>query len=329
LKYRQKSLEYRSTLPGLTNMKKNLSRLVMLTAGAIGLFASSCAYDPYYDGGVGYDSGYYGEGSYSTSLFISTGDSRWGYDPYCHSYYDYHRRAYYDPFLYGYYPVGYRPPVVYGVPHPHGWRPGSRYCPPPSRISSHVLGNYRDREGAYRRSNFSWSQKVRQRDQGTPNFKIPDRTPDRGRTQDNPNFRRENDGNRLRGENRPVQQQFPGFGQNHQRPSGNPGADFRRPERNSKIEAPKNNRSRQIDRSQFENRMRENRQRNSPSPGFNNPVTLSPRQMPQRQAPQLDRNASRERFDSQRTNPEPSFKGSSGGFRGNSQSDSRGERRRH
>ena len=287
----------------------------MLAAGAIGLLATSCAYDPYYSGGYGYSDYGYSGGSYSTSLFISTGDSRWGYDPYCHSYYDYHRRAYYDPFLYGYYPVGYRPPVVYGVPHPHGWRPGSRYCPPPSRIHNHNLSNYRDREGSYRRSNFSWSQNARQRDQGTPNFRVPDR----GRQENVRDPRRENDNRsrddnrsredyRSREDNRPVRQQFPGFDQNrqNQRPSGNQGSDFRRTER------PENNRSREIDRSQFENRMRENRQRETPPPSINRTVNVPPsREMQQRQAPQFDRGATRERSETKRGNNEGSRSSSS------------------
>ena len=96
----------------------------LLSCGALGmaLALSSCVTDPYYapPGGSyvgasyssydGYGSGYgYGNPDFSTSFFVSTGDSRWGYDPYCYSYYDYHRRCYYDPYLCGYYPVGYRP----------------------------------------------------------------------------------------------------------------------------------------------------------------------------------------------------------------------------
>jgi hypothetical protein len=148
-------------------MKNNLrlrATAILGTAGA--LLLGSCAYDPYYSGGsytsVGYGSGYgYGNSSFSTSLFVSTGNSRWGYDPHCRSYYDYTRRCYYDPYLYGYYPVGYRPPVVVGVPHPHGWSPGRSYCPPPSRITNVRLTNYNDRESAYRRTNYSWARDVR------------------------------------------------------------------------------------------------------------------------------------------------------------------------
>ncbi|MFT3992362.1 MAG: hypothetical protein QM680_13240 [Luteolibacter sp.] len=143
----------------------------ILTSAAFAVCAmalSSCYYDPYYYGGgsasVGYSS--YGSGGGSTSIFISTGDSRWGYSPYYNCYYDYYRRAYYDPYLYGYYPVGYLPPVVYGVPHPHGWRPGSRYCPPPSRVRTVVLSNYNYRSDAYRRGNFNWSRNVRETNRG-------------------------------------------------------------------------------------------------------------------------------------------------------------------
>jgi hypothetical protein len=152
-------------------MKKNLRRLAGAAVGAVvALGFTSCAYDPYYSStsvGGSYSSGYgqgygYGGSSFSTSVFVSTGDPRWGYDPTCYSYYDYRRRAYYDPYLYGYYPVGYRPPVVYGVPHPYGWRPGSGYCRPPSRISNVTVVNYRNRESAYRTSDYQWARQVRQ-----------------------------------------------------------------------------------------------------------------------------------------------------------------------
>ena len=141
--------------------------------GAVFAFAvGSCTYDPNYAVGGSYSTGYgggygggygdgygYGNSGFSTSLFISTGDSRWGYDPYCYSYYDYRRRCYYDPYLYGYYPVGYRPPVIYGVPHPRGY--SRSYCPPPSRVSNSSLTNYHNRESAYRNSSYSWAPQVR------------------------------------------------------------------------------------------------------------------------------------------------------------------------
>lgn len=124
-----------------------------------------------------YDSGYYGPpaGSYrgslsttysspgysSTSLFISTGNPRWGYDPYCHSYFDYTTRCYYDPYLNGYYPYGYRPPVIVGVPHPYGWRPGHRTCPPPRHYRNYKLRNHEHRDLAYRKLDHSWAKNVR------------------------------------------------------------------------------------------------------------------------------------------------------------------------
>ena len=154
-------------------MKKNLRLMVGAAAGlAVAIGFSSCAYDPYYsstsvgyssgDGG-GYWDGYVSGGStFSTSLFVGTGDPRWGYDPYTYSYYDYRSRRYYDPYLNGYYPIGYRPPIVYGVPHPHGWRPGRGYIRPPVRVYGGTISNYRDRASAYRGTTYGWSKQVRQ-----------------------------------------------------------------------------------------------------------------------------------------------------------------------
>jgi hypothetical protein len=113
----------------------------------------SCVYDPNYTNTrvtSSYRSEGYSNPSVSRSVFISTGNPRWGYDPQCYSYYDYNRRAYYDPYLNGYYPTGYRPPVVYGISHPHGWRPGVAYCQPPSRVTNVTIRNYQDRESSYR-----------------------------------------------------------------------------------------------------------------------------------------------------------------------------------
>lgn len=143
---------------------KNLLRLWMsATAGIVAaLVSNSCAYDPNYVStsvGGSYSSGYgpgygYGGDSFSTSVFVSTGNPQWGYDPGCYSYYDYNRRAYYDPYLNGYYPIGYRPPVVYGISHPYGWRPGLAYCRPPSRVTNVTITNYGGRETAYRRAGY-------------------------------------------------------------------------------------------------------------------------------------------------------------------------------
>ncbi len=162
-------------------MKKNLRYLAIAAAGAVAALGfSSCAYDPYYSGASvsgtystgttgstgsssGYGDGYgYGGSSFSTSIFVGTGDPRWGYDPYNYSYYDYHRRCYYDPYLHGYYPIGYRPPVVYGVPHPHGWSRGHGHIRPPSRVTNVTVVNYHNREAAYRKTNYGWARQVRQ-----------------------------------------------------------------------------------------------------------------------------------------------------------------------
>ncbi|MCF7667533.1 MAG: hypothetical protein K9M60_01985 [Akkermansiaceae bacterium] len=131
---------------------------VLLTATAL----TSCYYDPYftsvsatYGGSYSSSSRHYGGGSgYSSSVYISTGNPEWGYDPYTYSYYNYRRRCYYDPYLNGFYPVGYRPPVFAGCVHPHGWRPGASYCPPPRRVSNITIVNYRNRESSYRRSGY-------------------------------------------------------------------------------------------------------------------------------------------------------------------------------
>ncbi len=164
-------------------MKKNLRLWAGAAAGAVVALAfTSCAYDPYYSsaggsyssgyddgygGGYGYGDGYgYGGRSFSTSVFIGTGDPRWGYDPYSYSYYDYNRHCYYDPYLNGYYPVGYRPPVVYGVPHPHGWSPGRGHIRPPGSVSHGTISNYRNRESSYRNSNYGWAGRVRQQAPG-------------------------------------------------------------------------------------------------------------------------------------------------------------------
>ncbi|MEY3898077.1 MAG: hypothetical protein RLZZ214_3598 [Verrucomicrobiota bacterium] len=173
-------------------MKKNLR---FLSGVAAGLFAaigfSSCAYDPYYGSttvGGSYTSGYggdyygngYGGGGASTSVFIATGNPRWGYDPSCYSYYDYTRRSYYDPYLNGYYPVGYRPPVVYGVSHPYGWSPGSRYCRPPGHVSNVTITNYRNRESIYRERGYVQSSYGRQRQQESGPGRAYDQRPSSG-----------------------------------------------------------------------------------------------------------------------------------------------------
>lgn len=151
-------------------MKVNRVFLVATVAAISSVAVSSCAYDPYYSGSSyssgsryasGYGSGYgYGGRNFTTTYFISTGNPRWGYDPYARCYYDYSRRCYYDPYLYGYYPVGYRPRYVHGAPHPHGWRSGHRYIAPPSRIRDYRLDNYDNRSERYRSLNNHWSRNV-------------------------------------------------------------------------------------------------------------------------------------------------------------------------
>lgn len=152
-------------------MKKYLRHWAVAATGVAAAFAiSSCAYDPYYSGvggsySTGYGEGYgYGGSNFSTSVFVGTGDPRWGYDPYCYSYYDYRSRRYYDPYLYGYYPIGYRPPIIIGAPHPYGWRPGHGYCPPPRHVRNVTVVNYRNRETAYRNSDYGWAKQVRRAD---------------------------------------------------------------------------------------------------------------------------------------------------------------------
>ncbi len=173
-------------------MRKILLPWAADITAVISLVSSSCTYDPYYSSAGGYyGEGYgYGGSSFSTSLFVTTGDPRWGYDPYTYCYYDYRSRRYYDPYLYGYYPVGYRPYAVYGVPHPYGWRQGHGHCPPPRTVRNVTVVNYRDRESAYRNSNYSWARHVRQResqdsyrqhDGGKPDYRRDYRTGDNDR----------------------------------------------------------------------------------------------------------------------------------------------------
>ncbi len=213
-------------------MKMKRSTLFGLAVGISALAFSSCAYDPYYagGGGYGYGDGYgYGGSGFSTSVFVSTGNPRWGYDPYAGAYYDYTRRCYYDPHLYGYYPVGYRPRYVYGAPHPHGWSRGQGHCPPPRYVRSHYIRDYHDRDGQYRSLGRSWSDNVR--------------VSNPGRDQDNEY--RDRDRDNSRGMQRPPREEYrsspgpifgnPGNGDRDrynapQRSSGNV-PDFRKRER--------------------------------------------------------------------------------------------------
>lgn len=147
-------------------MTKQFRLRPLLLLAALGALPLGSCVDPYYSVGGSYGTSYqygagygYGNPSFSTSMFVSTGSPRWGYDPVCYSYYDYTSRRYYDPYLCGYYPVGYRPPVIVGVPHPHGY--SGRYCPPPARVVSVTLSNYHNRYDCYRNIRQPWASQVR------------------------------------------------------------------------------------------------------------------------------------------------------------------------
>jgi hypothetical protein len=141
-------------------MKTHRVLMAAATMGLSALAVSSCVYDPYYSDHTR-RSGYgYGNHSFSTVHFVSTGNPRWGYDPRVRCYYDYHRRCYYDPYLKGYYPVGYQPVYVHGVPHPYGWSSGHRHISPPSHVRDYRLDHYRQREQSYRNLNQDWSRHI-------------------------------------------------------------------------------------------------------------------------------------------------------------------------
>ncbi|OYV04832.1 MAG: hypothetical protein CFE26_14810, partial [Verrucomicrobiales bacterium VVV1] len=144
-------------------MKNILFRWTAATASTLAaLTLASCAYDPYY-GSSGYGGGY-SSGGYSgidTTVFVSTGNSRWGYDPYRSCYFDYQRRCYYDPYLYGYYPANYCPPRISGSPRPSGWN-GSGHCPPPRNVSSGYISNYQNRLEQLREHNYTWAAEARE-----------------------------------------------------------------------------------------------------------------------------------------------------------------------
>ncbi len=270
-------------------MKKSFRVLASTAIGLAIATLSSCAYDPYYSssagvsyssgsGGLGYGDGYgYGNSSFSTSIFVSTGDPRWGYDPYTYSYYDYTRRAYYDPYLYGYYPVGFRPYRVYGVPHPHGWRPGRGYCPPPSRIRSTTLSGYRNRESLYRNTNYSWARSARQdqsRGPSSSGFRPQTGRDGRydGRNSDNNRFE-----NRGRDSNDRFQNRSSDFRPQTTRPTGNTRIDSNDRFSGQREGRYDGGRREDSQRRGFQNsNQRPDRRPSSPS-GFNNPVATSER----------------------------------------------------
>ncbi len=142
----------------ISTMKTHRVILAAATLGISVLAVSSCVYEPYYSGSS--RSYGYGSPSFSTLHFVRTSNPRWGYDPRVRCYYDYHRRCYYDPYLSGYYPVGYRPVYVRGVPHPHGWNGGHRHISPPSRIRDYRLGQDYQRQDRYRHLNHDWSRHI-------------------------------------------------------------------------------------------------------------------------------------------------------------------------
>ena len=64
-----------------------------MAPAAVALFLASCSYDPYaygsgYYGGGYSDGGYYGTSGFYGSVFVSTSDPYWGYDPYRYCYYN-------------------------------------------------------------------------------------------------------------------------------------------------------------------------------------------------------------------------------------------------
>ena len=144
-------------------MKLNRVFLIATAAATVAVTIPSCMYPPQYSGSS-HSSGYghgYGNRGFTTTHFVRTNNSRWGYDPYTRCYYDYTRRCYYDPYLNGYYPVGYRPVYVQGTPHPHGWRTGNSYIAPPRYVNNYNLNNYHDRCDRYRSLNTDWSRNIK------------------------------------------------------------------------------------------------------------------------------------------------------------------------
>jgi hypothetical protein len=75
-------------------------------------------------------------------------------------YYDRRRSCYYDPYLYGYYPRGYRPRPIYNCPHPYGWG-GKGHAPVPNGINSRTLNQKQDRVAQLQARNYSWARQAR------------------------------------------------------------------------------------------------------------------------------------------------------------------------
>jgi hypothetical protein len=162
-----------------SHVKANPKSLLLALAACVGVaLISSCTYDPYAYSGYGsgtatYSVSYgsdhgYGYDPYDVAVpaaigltLIATSSPYWGYDPYRYAYYDYRQQCYYDPWLDSYYPHGYRPRPVYGVPHPYGWRPGHGVCPYPRHPYRRWVNNHYDRLQGLKASHYAWAQKVR------------------------------------------------------------------------------------------------------------------------------------------------------------------------
>lgn len=131
---------------------------ILLACTLMGFTLSSCYYDPYATN-VSYSAGFSNGGGFGSSVFVSTGDPRWAYDPSLYCYFDRTRRCYYDPFLSGYYPVGYIPVGIRGCPHPYGWS-GSGICPYPRSVNSRFISHYDQRLSNYSSAEFHWARRV-------------------------------------------------------------------------------------------------------------------------------------------------------------------------
>lgn len=128
---------------------------ILLALGCLGM-ATSCYYGAY---DYGYSDSYGFSNGGSTS-FVYTSSDRWLYDSTVRCYYDRTRHCYYDPWVGGYYPRNYCPPVVVGVPHPYGWN-GRGKCPQPRNVHSGYINRHHDRLGHLRSTNHHWASNVR------------------------------------------------------------------------------------------------------------------------------------------------------------------------
>lgn len=222
-------------------MNRSLKILfAMLTLG----LATSCYYTPY----DSYSSGF----STGGTSFVYTSNDRWLYDPAIRCYYDRQRSCYYDPWLNGYYPSGYAPRPVYGVPHPYGWN-GRGNCPVPRSVRYTQIDRYNDRVDLLRARNYQWAQQVRARnDVNIARFQA-------NRAQQAANFRQAQAAQQQRNEElrQRIRENQQRNQQNWQTPSRPSGPDPRRA-----APAPQNNRR----------------------AGFNQPVNVGETQARQRQA---------------------------------------------